>query len=219
MLEIVSINYQSATLFGLKRGDELIIKERCHAIFKINDSLYGYRVGLRWGIISNQGVMITDLVLKGYYEWELSPDKIDQDNNNLMYNEPYNCNFVEEYLTDFGTDNEAYIFLKDIYHRTFIIDFAGKILLHEKLDDIWKIDRINYFIVFKTGMGNLWNCRTGDYLLDKWYASSWFRQGEFSAMFVPYNGQEYRIDNENDDGFIRILAVDQDNPERVVNLK
>lgn len=218
MIEIVSINYQSATLFGLKRGDELIIKERCHAIFKINDSMYGYRVGLRWGIISNQGVMITDLVLKGYNEWELSPDKIDQDNN-LMYNEPYNCCFVEEYLTDFGTDNEAYIFLRDIHDKVFIIDFTGKILLHEKLDDIWKIDRIDYFIVFKTGMGNLWNCRTGDYLLDRWYASSWFREGEFSAIFVPYKSQEYKIDNECENGLIRILALDPNNPEAVIELR
>lgn len=155
--------------------------------------MYGYRVGLRWGIVSNKGEIITPLILKGCYEWELSPSQIDDDMT-LMYNEPYNCRFVEEYLTDFGTDNEAYIFHTDIHDNTFIIDLAGQILLHEKLDDIWRIDRINYFIVFKNGKGNVWNCRTGNYLLDKWYDSSRFREAEFSAMFVPYNNQEYKID-------------------------
>lgn len=218
MLSITSNPYDNLSSLKNENGEN-ILNERCHCIFKINDFLFGYRVGLRAGLVNSKGEILLEPILKGFTEWELSKDQIDKSLPSLYihYNEEYNCRFIEEDWKDFPDDQEQYLIREDINGYIFICDLKGEILLHEKLDRIWKVDMTKHFILFKNNSGNIWNCRTNKFLLDKWIESQYFSTDDYGNDYVIIDKKRYMFDvsNTNTD-VVKLINPENKNDKPII---
>lgn len=214
MKEVNIIN--KGQFFGLE--DEVgkeILPCTYHSVFRITKELVGYRVGTRWGIIKINGEIIIPPVLNGYIEdVHLSDDYANhiisekplQVHNPFTYKlgnnflKSYIGFFIEEIFSEYvegeNYDGENYIISKDNLGEIFICDLSGKILLHEKLDAIWKIDMDSWFVVFKDGFGNIWNCRTKKYKLDLFIPSNNFRLDQYGGIYFIIDDIKYVIDRD-----------------------
>lgn len=184
-----------------------------HAVFRITKELIGYRTGIRWGIIKINGEIVIPPVLDGYiedvhlsedYTFYIESEKplhvenpfIYKLNNNYL--KSYVGSFIEEILPEYtegeNYDGENYIICKDNLGKFFICDLNGNILLHENLDTIWKIDMDSWFVIFKDGYGNIWNCRTKEYKLQSYIPAYNFHYDEHGGIYFFIDNVRYLID-------------------------
>ncbi len=197
--------------FGLvDKDDNKLLECIYHSVFKINRHLFGYRNGIRFGIIKVDGQIVIPPVLNGMIEQELfsneyensididPPIPLDNPFTHKLTNEYvkyYNGVFIEEQLKNYNGEN--YIISQDNLGKAFICDLKGNILLHKKLDHIWKVDMDSWFVIFINRTANFWNCKTDKYLFNKFLPANDFYQDSKGQINFTYNDIDYRVDIES----------------------
>lgn len=201
--------FKEGKYFGLKDDTgSTVLQARYHAIFRVNKNLWGFRHGIRWGMVKKSGELVISAVLNAYIERELLHESVEESiykgaspffkcenpfverfaGDVVKY---YDTIFIEEEQDNFK--HQEYFMSLDNIGKSIIINAVGDIVFHDFTKGLIEVDHKRIFLIFIDEFVNIFDIKVKKYLLERWVSSHEFYQDPFGAMFLVYKNKKYEL--------------------------
>jgi hypothetical protein len=146
-----------------------ILEPIYHAIWEIARGLIGYRYGIVFGLINENGEILIEPRLEGYREFDFKGRP--------------SCSFAEDLYGphSYEPDYEYITYYEIDTHRPLLLDFSGKIISRFEFDWIGRVFRAGNSKVLVNGKAGIYNFK-----LDKYEVEPTYQDEE---LYLSENGE------------------------------